>query len=210
MQITDLSSQKNNPKRFNLYLDGKFVLGLDVQTVVDEGLKIGKVLTDEQWNKLKEKVEEGTLYNNALNFLSFRPRSEKEVRDHFKKKKIVGIHVDKTIAKLKKLKLLDDEKFCLWWIEQRNNFRPKGIRALEMELREKGVDRETVRNVLEDKKSGQTEKETCLALGSKWLLRRHVNLAIPKQKERLFRYLASRGFDFSVVLETIDTLKKKE
>lgn len=209
MQITDLSPQKNNPKRFNLFLEGKFVLGLDVQTVVEEKLKIGKVLTEEEWQQLKEKVEELTIFDSALNFLSFRPRSEKEVRDHFKKKKIVGPHVDRAIVKLKRLNFLDDEKFCLWWIEQRDNFRPKGKRALEMELLQKGVDREIVRKVLEDKQRDQVDKEACLVLGGKWLLLRHTNLALPEQKERLFRYLASRGFDFSIVQDTIDTLRKK-
>ncbi len=209
MQITDLSPQKNNPKRFNLFLDGKFALGLDVQTVVEQKLKIGKILTDDEWNKLKEKIEELTIFDQALNFLSYRPRSEKEVRDHFKKKKIVGAHVDRAIVKLKRLNFLDDEKFCLWWIEQRNNFRPKGKRALEIELLQKGVNREIIKKVLEDKNNAQTEKETCLNLGSKWLVRKQVNLNIPEQKEKLFRYLASRGFDFDEVAEAIDTLRKK-
>jgi len=209
MQITDLSPQKNNPKRFNLFLDGKFALGLDVQTVVDEGLKIGKILTDDEWNKLKIKVEELTIFDQALNFLSYRPRSEKEVRDHFKKKKIVGAHVDRAIVKLKKLNFLDDEKFSLWWIEQRNNFRPKGKRALEIELLQKGVEREIVKRVLEEKNNTQAEKDTCLVLGRKWLTKKQVNLNIPKEKEKLFRYLASRGFDFDEVAQAIDTLRKK-
>ncbi len=209
MQITDLTPQKNNPKRFNLFLDGKFALGLDVQTVVEQKLKIGKILTDDEWNKLKEKIEELTIFDQALNFLSYRPRSEKEVRDHFKKKKIVGDHVDRAIVKLKRLNFLDDEKFSLWWIEQRNNFRPKGKRALEIELLQKGVEREIVKRVLEEKNNTQAEKDTCLVLGRKWLTKKQVNLNIPKEKEKLFRYLASRGFDFDEVAETIDTLRKK-
>lgn len=209
MQITDLSPQKNNPKRFNLFLDGKFALGLDAQTVVEQKLKIGKILTDDEWNKLKEKIEELTIFDQALNFLSYRPRSEKEVRDHFKKKKIVGAHVDRAIIKLKKLNFLDDEKFCLWWIEQRNNFRPKGKRALEIELLQKGIERKIVKRVLEEKNNTQTEKDTCLVLGRKWLTKKQVNLDLPEQKERLFRYLASRGFDFDEVAQAIDTLRKK-
>ncbi len=209
MQITDLTPQKNNPKRFNLFLDGKFALGLDVQTVVEQKLKIGKILTDDEWNKLKEKIEELTIFDQALNFLSYRPRSEKEVRDHFKKKKIVGDHVDRAIVKLKRLNFLDDEKFSLWWIEQRNNFRPKGKRALEIELLQKGVEREIVKRVLEEKNNTQAEKDTCLVLGRKWLTKKQVNLDLPEQKERLFRYLASRGFDFDEVAQAIDTLRKK-
>lgn len=209
MQITDLAPQKNNPKRFNLFLDGKFALGLDVQTVVEQKLKIGKVLTDEEWKKLKIKVEELTIFDQALNFLSYRPRSEKEVKDHFKKKKIVGDHVDRAIEKLKKLNFLDDEKFSLWWIEQRNNFRPKGKRALEIELLQKGIEREIVKRVLEGENNTQKDKDTCLILGRKWLSKKQVNLNIPEQKEKLFRYLASRGFDFDEVAEVIDTLRKK-
>lgn len=209
MQITDLSPQKNNPKRFNLFLDGKFALGLDVQTVVEQKLKIGKTLTEEEWQQLKEKVEELTIFDNSLNFLSYRPRSEKEVRDHFKKKKIIGAYVDRAIVKLKRLNFLDDEKFSLWWIEQRNNFRPKGKRALEMELMQKGVEKETIKKILEDENNAHKDKDTCLILATKWLTKKQVNLNLPEQKQKLFRYLASRGFDFEQVSQAIDTLRKK-
>lgn len=221
MQITDLSPQKNNPKRFNLFLDGKFALGVDVDTLVKEGLRIGKTLTEEEWNKLNEEVNKTALYNNALVFLSYRPRSESEVREHIKSKsahkgnkeikpqKISSSIFDDIMNKLKILGLIDDEKFCLWWIEQRNTFRPKGKRLLELELLKKGISKDVIKTVMADQETGKTEKDTSLILGEKWLTKHHVSLTNPLDKDRLFRFLASRGFDFTVVQDTIDTLKKK-
>lgn len=209
MQITDLSPQKKNPKRFNLFLDGKFVLGLDVETVIKEDLRVGKILTDQEWKKLKEKVEEETIFANVLNFLSFRPRSEKEIKDHFRKKKIDDKKLSELVNKLKKKGLIDEEKFCEWWVEQRQTFRPKGRRVLVQELWQKGINRDIINKVLHKAKITESEKEICLTLAQKWLAKHRLSLKEPKDKERLFRHLASRGFDFEIIQNSVDTLSKK-
>lgn len=209
MQITDLASQKNNPKRFNLFLDGKFVLGLDVETVVKKDLKIGQILTEKEWEKLSSEVLEETFFANALNFLSFRPRSEKEIKDHFRKKKIDDKKLSELVNKLKEKGLIDEEKFCEWWVEQRQTFRPKGRRMLEQELWQKGIHRDIINKVLHKAKIAESEKEICLTLAQKWLAKHHLSLKEPKDKERLFRHLASRGFDFETIQNSVDTLSKK-
>ena len=84
------------------------------------------------------------LVNAALRLVSFRPRSEKELNDFLKGKlkkwKVVGEPlVKKAVDRMRELGYVDDRKFTEWWIEQRNAFRPRGKRALQFELKRKGI-----------------------------------------------------------------------
>ncbi|MCL5676039.1 MAG: RecX family transcriptional regulator [Patescibacteria group bacterium] len=89
--------------------------------------------------------------------------------------------------------LIDDEKFCLWWIEQRQNFRPGGKRLLKLELLKKGVRHELVNQVLDSLAFDSREKENCLKLAEKWQLKHKACLSVLEDKQRIFRYLAGRG-----------------
>ena len=85
-KITRLKAQKNK-KRVNVYLDGQFAFGLDADNLLKAGLKVGQELTEKQVENLVFKNESQKLLDKACRFLSYRPRSEKEVRDYLKRKK---------------------------------------------------------------------------------------------------------------------------
>ena len=132
------------------------------------------------------------LLDKAYRFLSFRPRSEKEIKDYLKKKKTPARFVQKIIDELKRQKLVDDLEFSRWWIEQRNTFRPKGKIALKIELRQKGVTREIMEEVIE-------EMVDEFALAKKVF-----------QKKKSPDFLARRGFSWSTIKKVLDESAKKE
>lgn len=84
-KITKIQPQKKE-ERFNIYVDGKFAFGLDAETVVKSGLKVGQEISEKEIEKLVFENETNKLMEKALRFLSFRPRSESEVRQYLKKK----------------------------------------------------------------------------------------------------------------------------
>lgn len=79
--ITKISSQKSK-KRVNLYLDGKFFCGLDLSVALKHSLKVGQEFSEEKIAALVNQSLKEELFQKALNFISYRPRSEKEVRDY--------------------------------------------------------------------------------------------------------------------------------
>ena len=154
--ITALKPQRNQ-KRINVYVDGKFGFGIDLQNLLEGGLKIGLELSEKQTEEIIKKAEFQKTYDKLLRFATLRPRSEKEVKDWFKRRKIhTSLHESLT-EKLKKLKLLDDGNFAKWWVEQRTSFSPRGKRALRQELIIKGVGRETIDEVLRKSFRGPDE-----------------------------------------------------
>ena len=82
-KITALQAQKRNPQRVNVYLDGEFAFGLSRITAA--WLQIGQVLSEEKIVELQAADEIEVAYQKALHYLSFRTRSEDEVRKNLRK-----------------------------------------------------------------------------------------------------------------------------
>jgi regulatory protein len=143
--------------------------------------------------------------NKSLHFLSFRPRSEKEVRDHLKlktknlKHKLDDKTVDLIIDKLKEHKFLDDEEFAKWWIEQRTKYRPRALRVIKMELKQKGIPDE----LIQDSGSKIHDEEMASKLAEK-RISKYKNLTKQETYQKLGRYLMSKGFDWDTVKRVID------
>ena len=85
-EITDLKPALRDKERVNVFLNGSFKFSLDITQVVDYKLKVGKVLSDSEIEKLKRASVFGKLYTSTLEWVFVRPRSIRETRDHLRLK----------------------------------------------------------------------------------------------------------------------------
>ncbi|MFZ5365991.1 MAG: RecX family transcriptional regulator [Patescibacteria group bacterium] len=202
-QITDIKPQKRK-KRFNIYVDGKFSFAVSAEALAKAELKIDQEISDQKIEELIKEDDFVKVYDRVLKFFSYRPRSEKELKDWFKKKQ-VGEETQKLIyQKLKNLGYLNDEEFARWWIEQRTTFRPASSRLLALELRQKGISREIIDKQLSNLAIKQfSEIELAKKVAEKKLksLRHYSYL---EQRQKLVSALARRGFSWEVIKEVID------
>jgi regulatory protein len=149
------------------------------------------------------------LYQSSLHFLSYRPRSEHEIRD-FIKRKLRNNDTDPTekiISQLKEEKLVNDEEFVQWWIDQRLEFNPKGLRFLKQELFIKGIDREIIENGLSKINKSALESSAVKILEKKSGKYR----VLPEKlfKEKLISLLLARGFDWNFSKNIVDEFSQK-
>jgi regulatory protein len=142
-------------------------------------------------------------YNLSLRYLSYRPRSEKEISDYLKKKadrypNLTEEIIVQIVEKLKSYEFIDDSKFAKFWIEQRSKYKNKPARVIRFELLQKGIDRELVDDLLEeiDTKSFDLENAKKLA-ERKWEFYR--NLEPKKRREKVMNYLLRKGFSYDLV-----------
>ncbi|MCX6706220.1 MAG: RecX family transcriptional regulator, partial [Candidatus Woesebacteria bacterium] len=149
--ITSIKSQKKK-ERVNVYLDDKFGFGIDLENFIKLGLKVDQELTDERVADIVKKAEFQKTLDKLLRFATLRPRSEKEIKDYFRRKKVHESLHEELFNRLNRLELIDDEKFAKWWVEQRQTFRPKPKRVLGGELRIKGINNEIIKKVLGEEK----------------------------------------------------------
>jgi len=131
--ITALRFQKRNKYRVNVYIDGQFAFGL--AAIEAARLRVGQTLSDDDVARLRMRDEVERAYERALNFLSYRPRSEAEVRRNLRKKNVEEEVVEEVTGRLTRAGLLNDQEFARYWVENRLQFNPRGARALRHELR---------------------------------------------------------------------------
>jgi len=144
-------------------------------------------------------------YNLALKFLARRPRSEREVKDYLKKKKVPDEQIEMILSKLREQKFVNDYEFATWWIEQRTRFRPKGRRVIEIELQQKGISREIVKElrIKNHESRGSDEKELARNLIQKRIAK-YKELSRQELYQKLGGFLARRGFDLDIIKICID------
>ena len=202
-QVTAIKPQKNG-KRVNIYLDGKFAFGLDLENYVKLGLKVEQNLTDDEINGLVRKAEFQKIMDKLLRFATLRPRSEKEIRDYFKRKRVYKDLQKDLYDKLKKFELVDDEKFAKWWVEQRLAFRPKSQRILNNELRIKGVKKDIIDETLNSIKIDEVKiaRELLEKRKNKW-----HNLGEIEARKKMSEFLARHGFSWGIIKTVIKELK---
>lgn len=220
MKITKFEYQKKDPNRVNIYVDDKFIAGIDVNDLIRLGLYNNQELSRQELNRILGESEFGKLFNSALNFLSFRPRSEWEVRHKLKlqlakKKPANPSLIDNVVAKLKKINQVNDESFIRWYIDQRQTFRPMGERGIKSELLKKGIDRKLIDKVTAGKGSKDKLSEDALAqkAAAKFIKRLrpgdYDRSVVEKTKAKLQRLLAARGFDWETIRGTVEKLLPK-
>jgi len=198
-KITSFKSQKN-ASRVNVYLDGKFSFGIDLDNFVKFGLKVGDELSYEKVNEIVKKAEFQKTLDKLLRFTSIRPRSEKEVYDYLKKKKVYETLYSDLIGKLKYFDLLDDEKFTSWWIEQRLQFKSKSKKDIIWELGKKGIKRALAEKIL--KGHDFDEKKSAQDLISKYSYR-WEGLDKKEKFKKESQYLLRKGFGWDVVKKAL-------
>ncbi len=146
-------------------------------------------------------------YNKALRFLSYRPRSEKEIIDKLKSKKASEEVIKKIIIKLKEYKFLDDFEFAKAWVNSRIKIKPRGWRVIQNELKLKGISKEIIDKIY-DSGTVIDELEMAKKLVEK-KISRYKNL--PKQEvyQKIGRFLASKGFNWDIIKKSIDEVLVK-
>ncbi|MGA3291780.1 MAG: RecX family transcriptional regulator [Candidatus Microgenomates bacterium] len=197
--ITSIKQQKNKD-RVNVYLDDKFGFGIDLDNFVLLHLKVNQELTEQEIEEIVKKAEFQKTLDKLLRFAMVRPRSEKEIRDYFRRKKVHESLHEKLFEKLMHFELLDDDKFAEWWVEQRTNFKPKPKRILIQELRIKGIDKEIIDKVLGEEVVDEEKiaRDLIEKRAYKW-----EGLPPREARQKISQYLAGKGFNWDVIEKVV-------
>jgi len=200
-EVTAIEPQKRKAGRFNIFVDGSFAFGLDEKILAEVNLKVGQKITQAKIEKLISEYGVAKILAKVLNFLSFRPRSKKEISNYLKKKNLGEKEIDEVLKKLERLKFIDDEEFVKFWIKSRTSGRPKGKRLIFSELIRKGIDRELIEKFLAESDLDEAELAR-KALEKK--LKIWQKLSSLEFRQKAARFLASRGFDWETIKKVIE------
>src|SRR5436190_1338525 len=119
MTITQIQQAKKNEERVNIFLDDRFWVGLTKDELISFELFKGKIITKEEKIEIEKSSSLTKVMYKAVNCVQIRPRSEMEMEQYLYRKQIDKETSGQDIQKLKDKKLLSDEQFALWLVEQR-------------------------------------------------------------------------------------------
>lgn len=201
-KITRLAVQKKNPKRVNVYLDGDFAFGLYRDTAA--WLETGQTLSDEKIKELLEQDQQAEVYQKALDFIAYRPRTAQETRRKLQQAGYEAFLIDNTIAALSDNGLLNDEYYAQQWVEERMSLKPRSKRVLIYELRQKGIPDDVIQSAVEEVDDFRSAYEA-----AEGRLSRYEGLSKFEFRNKLGSFLAGKGYSYEVIAEVTQELWKE-
>ncbi|WP_082234840.1 recombination regulator RecX [Halobacillus massiliensis] len=148
-KITRITTQKKNKNRYNIFLDRgqgeSYGFSVDEDILVKYRLQKSIELEESTINALIQQDTIHKSYTLAINFLSYRMRSEHEIRQYLEKKEVDPEHADEVVNRLYKNNLLNDQEFANSFVRTKVNTASKGPLLIKKDLMQKGV-KNTVAN----------------------------------------------------------------
>lgn len=162
-----------------------------------EGLKKAQ----RQDSRLKGSADKARV--SALKLLSYRVRSEQEIRERLVGKGFNPEVVETVIKALKGSGLINDKETATSFLRIARETKLLGRRGIRDYLFKRGIPHEIVEEVLED----IDEIDSAIKATQKWL--RHNSLDDPQAEARLRQYLMRRGYSSDTINEVIKKYHKE-
>lgn len=187
--ITALKVQQKNKERVSVFLDGEYAFGVTLD--VAARLHKGQQLTPAEIEELRRNDDVDRAFQAALHFLGARPRSRAEVEQQLARKGHAPEAVAAALSRLERYDYVDDAGFARFWVDNRKRFRPRSAAALRFELRQKGLDRETIERALDDLDEDAAAWDALAPKIERWR-----DLPQEEFEKKAIPFLARRGFNF--------------
>ena len=188
MNITKISPAVKTEGRYNVFVDNEFSFSLDETQLVTLGLKKGDAIDELQLLELKNESDFGKNYIRAVDLISRRLRSEREIRDYARRKQWTEDNTERVIDRLCERGYLNDERFAESFVRSRANTRNFSAKRMKVELQKKGVKPDIITNIL-----AESDDYDEMAALRKMIAKKINNY---DDERKLVAYLARQGFKY--------------
>ena len=208
MIITKIKRLRGKRQRYSVHLDGVPALELSDWTIGKCGLRTGDDLDEQTVDKIKSTEAETQAKNIAVNYLSYRQRSSKEIIDHLTKKGFEHSCAEDVTRQLQSARMVNDLEFTRVFVRDRLKRKPTGHALLRMQLLAKGISPSMTDKVLAELISPQNQQASAFdAAKRKMRVMQYSkkDLSEEKRKKRLLDFLLRRGFSFEIAIQAVRT-----
>ncbi|HLF20669.1 MAG TPA: RecX family transcriptional regulator, partial [Bacteroidota bacterium] len=139
MVVTKVLRQRGKIPKYSIFLDGKYAFDLSDTTLMKFGITTGKTLQEEMVDKIKDADLFHQGQKTALNYISYRPRSSREVMVRLNEKGFpLGI-AQRVVQHFQSVSLINDVEFARMFVRDRLRAKPLGRSLLKQQLSVKGI-----------------------------------------------------------------------
>lgn len=197
--ITAIETQRSRGRKVKVVLDTGTSLSLSPTVVIEAAIHRGQMLSEQDIRRLQDSDRIDRALECALRIVALRPRSEREIGDRLARRGFGPDIVEHVVATLRKRGLADDVAFARFWLDARDRLRPRSRRLMELELKQKGIDADTIAEAL----AGLDDAQAAYRAAQK-RIRSLSGLGYGDFRRRLGSHLQRRGFSHAVIARTID------
>ncbi len=201
MKIQSIKRTKYN-NCYTIFESGeKISLSMDI--AVKYKLKVGLEIESLQFEKMCNEQKTIEAKRKAHNFISYRPRSEFEVRRKLKFLKYNSEVIENTISFLYEFDYLNDEKFALLFAKDIIKSKPAGKKKIQIELKKKGIEESIIDNTIAMLFEEEYDTYDLIRKATKKKLKQVAYKDIDKQKTSIMNFLQRQGFDYSDITDVM-------
>ena len=207
-QITAIKVNKKRPNKRSIFIDGQFAFTVSEGIFFQHNLEEGGELSDKQIKELTTADEFDKAKQAAVNLLSYRPRSIKEVSNRLVHKGWNKDLADRVTGELVDKGYLNDEEFAAIFARDKAKNKCLGPVALKSELIKTGVAQKIIEQTIEAVYSKYPADELIQRLMKK----RGIDLDVPlvkKEKQRFINLLKRKGFTWDQMESVVKNLSVK-
>ena len=171
-------------------------------TIVRFMLSRDKVISKEELTEIQDFSQFSYGKNLALYHLSFKARTEKEVREYLDKYDIEDTIASQVIANLKEDNWINDHQYAYSIINANQLSGDKGPYLLTQKLTQKGIAKSTIEEVLKD----FDFSEVAQRVAEKLLKKYTGKLPARALQDKIIQNLTNKGFSYSDAKSAFDDL----
>ncbi len=213
-----LTAKPGKGEKIHLSLDGEYIATVNADYWFTCGIKSGAEITSEQLDELLSESARRKMMNKALDLLSMRDYSRRELSDKLvtkawekKEQKDMDLGSLKQQAsdicdRLEELGLLNEERFARSYVDELLRRKHLSKRGLKTALIQKGVQRDIIETVLEEVEVDPVEQVREL-LATKFKTR---DLSDEKQRTRTVNALLRLGYRYGEINAAMDGILEDE
>ena len=202
-KVTKIEVQRKNKERFNLYLDGVFEMGIDMDTLVKFNLKKNQLIDAKQMEDIQKYDHYRFGIHIALHYLSFKKRTEKEVRQQLVKSDINETAIDQIIDYCYKEKFINHEDYAESLKNTMIRTTDKGPEVFKQKLYQVGIEEEIIERFTQRYEVEQPF-EDILKVGHKLMKSKKGTIA--KVKQKVSQALIQKGYTIETIKQVLQEL----
>ncbi|MDR3626233.1 MAG: RecX family transcriptional regulator [Ignavibacteriaceae bacterium] len=183
----------------------KLYLAYDI--FLKNGLRKNEEISESRFALLIEENQKFHLKQKAFTYLGRRLHSAYELKIKLRQKGYNPDFIAQVVDELKSGKYVNDYEFASLYADENIRNKLWGRKKLEAELFKKGIDRNIIAQVADEKFPAGSEFDKALELGGKKIKSlKSRGMDNEKLRTKLISFLITKGYDYDVCRRVTDTL----
>lgn len=211
--IEKIESVKRKPSKAKLVFEQNSYI-VDLDTIAYFACYEGKEVDEDELEEILKHSLQSDLQERTINYISYSPRTEFQVRQYIKKylRKIgiLDLNIDyeeivnKVVEKLKEYKYLNDEEYAKLFVKSRLENKPKSRYFLLSELISKGIQKDLANEVLNSLLPESFE------ILKKVYEKKFGNEPLTFEDKKKIAYLQRKGFLWDDISTLVNSFEKND